>query len=223
MYNTWRKKSRSTGWLQGERRVSMVMPSWRHSACSCWNSTSETYCLNRSLVMFTHSWNAHNIQLTHQPGRTHSGAHNNKFLLRDIVFYVCFSYANSKSNVLLSPGQWCRKEWLLMWHTWPRNHENCLQLYLMHDVHSNGCTWAGTIFCGSIIWIKCSCSDTWTLLNRAANWSQYRKGGVHEMCLCGTSVFSTRARLKHDLSQSCEEKVHGFWRGMTQLHFMPCV
>lgn len=70
-YNTWRKKSRTAGWLPGECGVSMAMPSCRHSACSCWNSTSETYCLSRSLVMFTHSWNARNTH-THTSASEHT-------------------------------------------------------------------------------------------------------------------------------------------------------
>lgn len=61
--STWRRKSRTAGWLQGEQGVSRGMPSSTHSACSCWNSISETYRLRRSLTMFTHSWKEHNTRI----------------------------------------------------------------------------------------------------------------------------------------------------------------
>lgn len=105
IYRTWRKKSRTAGGLPGERGVSMVMPSCRHSACSCWNSTSETYCLSRSLVMFPHSWNAQNTHLdVHVNLWTHTSVHMVRFL-RDTVLNVCFqSKQMHKCNLLWHRG-----------------------------------------------------------------------------------------------------------------------
>lgn len=94
-YSTWKKKSRMAGWFLGERAFSMAMPSCRHSACSCWNSTSETYCLSRSLVMFTHSWNA---QSTHTPACKHSSARMAEVHQRDAAECLCLKNKNAQKQ-----------------------------------------------------------------------------------------------------------------------------